>query len=108
LSFPHALRYRLAYDPKLVTGALDVFIKTVFGSLIRRAEEFGAVCKAQCGAVSFIQRFGSGANLNVHIWSSPFRSFAWRDIFPIRRSSLVVESNRQSVEPSAARIVDPV
>ena len=66
LSFPHALRYRLAYDSHLI-DVLDIFIKTVFASLIRRAAEFGAVRKPQCGAVSFIQRFGSALDLNVHI-----------------------------------------
>ena len=30
----------------------------IFASLIRRASEFGALQKAQCGAVTFIQRFG--------------------------------------------------
>src|SRR2546428_6853358 len=35
-----------------------------FASLIRCAREFGAVRKAQCGAVTFIQRFGSALNLN--------------------------------------------
>jgi hypothetical protein len=64
---PHALRYRLAYDSHLITAVLDIFIKTVFASLIRRAAEFGAVRKPQCGAVSFIQRFGSALDLNVHI-----------------------------------------
>ena len=63
LSFPHALRYRLAYDSHLITDVLDIFIKTVFASLIRRAAEFGAVRKPQCGAVSFIQRFGSALDL---------------------------------------------
>ncbi len=59
LSFPHALRYRLAYDAGMVTDVLRIFTKTVFASLIRRAREFGAERKAQCGAVTFIQRFGS-------------------------------------------------
>ena len=35
LSLPHALRYRLAYDSDLITDVLDIFIKTVFASLIR-------------------------------------------------------------------------
>jgi Putative transposase len=36
-------------------------------SLIRRAREFGAERKPQCGAVSFIQRFDSALRLNLHI-----------------------------------------
>jgi hypothetical protein len=67
LSLPYALRYRLAYDASMVTDVLAVFTKTVFASLIRRAEEFGAVRKPQCGAVSFIQRFDSALRLNLHI-----------------------------------------
>ena len=57
LSFPHALRYRLAFDAALVTGVLDIFTNTIFAFLIRRAREFGATCKAQCGAVTFIRDF---------------------------------------------------
>jgi hypothetical protein len=67
LSLPYALRYRLAYDAHMVGDVLAIFTKTVFASLIRRAREFGAVQKAQCGAVTFIQRFGSALNLNLHL-----------------------------------------
>src|SRR5262245_66059398 len=67
LSLPYALRYRLAYDTSLVTALLAVFTRTVFASLIRRAREFGAERGAQCGAVTFIQRFGSALNLNLHL-----------------------------------------
>jgi putative transposase/transposase-like zinc-binding protein len=69
LTFPYDLRYRLAYDARLVTHVLGIFTKTVFGSLIRRAREFGAVQSAQCGGVSFIQRFDSALRLNLHIHS---------------------------------------
>ena len=62
LSFPDALRYRLAYAP-LVSDILAIFTKT-FVSLIRRAREFGAVRKPQCGAVTFIQRLDSALRLN--------------------------------------------
>jgi hypothetical protein len=69
LSFPHALRYRLAYDASMVTDVLRIFMETIFASLIRRAREFGAARKAQSGAVTFIQRFGSALNLNLHLHS---------------------------------------
>jgi hypothetical protein len=72
LSFPHALRYRLAYDADLATDVLRIFIKAVFASLIRRAREFGAAPNAQCGAVTFIQRFGSALNLNLHLHALVF------------------------------------
>src|SRR2546425_11510403 len=67
LSLPYALRYRLAYDARMVSDVLSIFTKTVFGSLIRRSREFGAIRNAQCGAVTFIQRFGSALNLNLHL-----------------------------------------
>jgi hypothetical protein len=53
----------------MVTDVLRIFTKTVFASLIRRAREFGAVRKAQCGAVTFIQRFGSALDCNLHLHS---------------------------------------
>jgi hypothetical protein len=66
LSLPFALRYRLAYDPELVTAVLHIFADTVLGSLTRRAVEFDAVRHAQGGAVTFIQRSGGSLNLNLH------------------------------------------
>ena len=67
LSLPYALRYRLAYDARMVTDVLGIFTRIVFGSLIRRARRFGPMPNAQCGAVTFIQRFGSALNLNLHL-----------------------------------------
>ena len=61
LSFPHALRYRLAYDAQLVSAVLNIFIKTIFASLIRRAREFGVTRKAQCGAVDVYTEVRLGA-----------------------------------------------
>jgi hypothetical protein len=67
LSFPHAIRYRLAHDAQLVSTVRDIFIKTIFAFLIRRGHEFGATRKAQGGAVTFIQRFDSALGLNLHM-----------------------------------------
>ena len=75
LSLPYALRYRLAYDPSLMTAVLGVFTRTVFAFLIRRSREFGADRKPQCGAVSFIRRFDSALRLNpIFIWCSSMGS----------------------------------
>ena len=65
LSLPYALRYRLAYDAGMVTAVLDVLLKAVFGHLRRRAADYG-IEQAQCGAVTFVQRFGSALNCNLH------------------------------------------
>jgi hypothetical protein len=65
LTLPHRLRYLLAYDPELVTAVYGVLTRAVFAGVKRRAR--GAPCrKAQCGAVTFIQRFGSSLNLHLH------------------------------------------
>jgi len=69
LSLPFALRYRLAYDSRLVRDVLHIFIQAVFASLRRRACDFSGIRKAQCGAVTFVQRFGGALNTNVHFHS---------------------------------------
>ena len=65
LSLPHALRYRLAYDSDLMTDVLQVYIRALFGFYFNRARDYGTE-QAQCGAVTFVQRFGSSANLHLH------------------------------------------
>jgi hypothetical protein len=58
LSLPFALRYRLAYDVRLASAVLAVFVRTVFASLRRRARRQWGLPRSQCGAVTFVQRFG--------------------------------------------------
>ena len=65
LSLPFALRYRLAYDAEMVTAVLGVFIRALFGLYRRMARDYG-IDQTQCGAVTFVQRFGSAANLHLH------------------------------------------
>jgi uncharacterized protein (DUF983 family) len=62
LSLPFDLRYRLAYDARL-TDVLNVFIRALFAVLRRRARHARGLHPAQCGAVTFIQRFGDALNL---------------------------------------------
>ena len=45
---------------------LGVFVRTVYASLRRRARRQWGVARGQCGAVTFVQRFGDALNLNVH------------------------------------------
>jgi hypothetical protein len=71
LSLPFALRYRLAYDAPLASAVLAIFVRTVFASLRRRARKQWDVARAQCGAVTFVQRFGDALNLNVHFHPLP-------------------------------------
>ena len=64
LSVPFALRYRLAYDAEMVTAVLAVFIRALFGLYRSRAQDCG-IDQTQCGAVTFVQRFGSAVNLKM-------------------------------------------
>jgi hypothetical protein len=66
LSLPFKLRYRMAYDSALMADVLNVFLRSVFGHLQRRARDTLALKRSHCGAVVFIQRFISGLGLNVH------------------------------------------
>ena len=65
LSLPIALRLLLAAQPKLVTPMLQVVHRVITRFLLKQA---GAKAdKADSGAVTLIQRFGSAANLNIHL-----------------------------------------
>ena len=66
LTLPFPLRFRMGYDARLTSDVLRAFLRSVFASLRRRARRQWAICWPQCGAVTFIQRFGDALNLNVH------------------------------------------
>lgn len=72
LTLPFPLRYRLAYDRKLMTPVLAAFVRAVFASLRKRARQRCGVHRAKAGAVTFVQRFGGALNLNVHYHSLVF------------------------------------
>ena len=65
LSMPRRIRYLLAYRPDLITRVLDRFLRVAFAWQRLRARRLG-LPGAVCGAVTFVQRFGSALNLNVH------------------------------------------
>ena len=58
LSLPNPLRLLLAAQPKLVTPVLQVVHRAITRFLLQQADS---------GAVTLIQRFGSAANLNIHL-----------------------------------------
>jgi hypothetical protein len=66
LTLPYPLRYRCAYDPRLASEVLRAFLRALFAELRRRARHHWRVRAQQCGAVTFIQRFGSAMNLHLH------------------------------------------
>jgi hypothetical protein len=66
LSVPFPLRYRLAYDSSLVRDVAQIFVRTIFSSIRRRAGIPASNRKARCGAVGFIQRFSDALGLDPH------------------------------------------
>jgi len=65
LSFPYKLRYQMAHNSKLTNQILSIFIAVISSYQKKKARQFG-IKNSQIGAVTFIQRFGSALNLNVH------------------------------------------
>ena len=65
LSLPIRLRWALARNGALCSDVLSLFVRTLFNALRARARSL-ALAARECGAVSFIQRFGSALQLNVH------------------------------------------
>ena len=66
LTLPYPLRYRCAHDARLTSEVLRAFLGALFAELRRRVWRHWGRRADQCGAVTFIQRFGSALNLNVH------------------------------------------
>ena len=65
LTFPRRLRLLLARRPALVGVALDVWLRALFAHQRRAARARGV--RGRCGAVTFVQHFGSALQLNVHL-----------------------------------------
>jgi hypothetical protein len=65
LSLPHAFRYRLAYDHPRMVAVFGLFVRAVLRFYAHRAKASG-LPNAETGAITFVQRFGSAANLHVH------------------------------------------
>jgi hypothetical protein len=65
LSLPFELRRLAAGKADVLTALGRIFVETIFASYRARAKREG-ILGAQCGAINFVQRFGSSLNLNVH------------------------------------------
>jgi len=65
VSFPIPLRHLFATPPHLLSPVLEVINRAIATFLIKQAGLTHA--QAQTGAVTLIQRFGSAANLNIHL-----------------------------------------
>jgi len=68
LSFPYELRFHLARDPCFLSTMLGAYLKCVFAWQRQRGRVVG-IQDGQTGAITFVQRFGSALNANVHFHS---------------------------------------
>jgi len=66
LTLPYPLRYRCAWDARLTGAVLRAFLRALFADYRRRARRHHGVRRGLCGAVTFLQRFGSALNLTPH------------------------------------------
>jgi hypothetical protein len=64
LSLPFELRARAAFDAKVLTALVRAFAKALGARHRSWARSLGI--EAEFGAITFVQRFGSSLNLNVH------------------------------------------
>src|SRR5215475_7461719 len=56
----------MTYDSRLTSDVLNVYIRALFRELRRRASALLNVRSPECGAVTFVQRFGDALNANPH------------------------------------------
>ena len=64
-SLPIPLRYLVAAHPRLITPVLQVIHRAISTFLIKQARL--KLSQAEIDAITLIQRFGSAANLNIHL-----------------------------------------
>jgi hypothetical protein len=69
LTLPYPLRYGCAWNARLTSEVLRAFLRALFADQRRRARQHHGVRSGHCGAVTFIQRFGSALNLTPHFHS---------------------------------------
>ena len=65
LSLPFELRAIAAFRADVLTALSRIFVESVFMRYRADARRLG-LAPAECGAVTFVQRFGSSLNLHVH------------------------------------------
>jgi hypothetical protein len=82
LTLPYPLRYRCAWNARLTSEVLRCFLRAVFADQRRRAKRDLGIRGGVCGAVTFIQRFGSALNLTPH-----FHTLVLDGVYPGTASS---------------------
>ena len=67
LTFPKRVRWILVKKPKLIGPVLAIFLRALTTFQRARAHALGIDDGGQSGAITFVQRFGSALQLNVHL-----------------------------------------
>ena len=68
LSMPYTHRFLLATKPEFLRSALAVFHRTINRHYLKKAQQ-KKLKNPKVGAITVVQRFGGGLNLNVHFHS---------------------------------------
>jgi hypothetical protein len=68
LSFPYKLRFLMAHNQAYVNTAIRIFTNAICSYQKRKSKKSG-ISKCFTGSVTFVQRFGSALNLNIHFHS---------------------------------------
>ena len=96
-AFPRRIRWHLGNDPDLMASALNIFLRALFTFHRRRARRLGVV-RPSCGSITFVQRFGSALQSNVH-----FHVLVPDAVFGGTYVHVIYQGNRQS-----AYLGDPI
>ena len=106
LSLPIPLRLLLAAQPKLVTPVLQVVLRVITRFLLGQAgRNVEGADEADSGAVTLIQRFGSAANLNIHLYCLVLDGVYRRGGDGAPKFVEVPESADQALQPLLHKII---
>ena len=99
-TFPYALRFWMAASRKLVGKVHQLITSMITRYYINAAEEQG-IKEPQAGGVTFVQRFGSALNMNVH-----FHSVVMDGVFSVAGPAPVFFQLRGPSDEELADIVE--
>ena len=101
-TFPHALRFWMAASRRLTNTVHRLVAARIMHYYLHAAEESG-IKDPQAGGVTFVQRFGSALNLNVH-----FHTVAIEGVFSVSGQQPVFHHLRGPTDEELADIVATV
>ncbi len=99
VTFPHSLRYWMAASRKL-TSLIHKLVTTRITHYYMYAAEERGIKAPQAGGVTFVQRFGSALNLNVH-----FHTVAFDGVFSVAGPVPVFYQLRGPTDEEVADII---